>query len=147
MTRPRAPARVHGSERLGGERTIETVVLENAYLRVEVAPELGGALVRAVDTATGENLFYREPQVKNWLPFRESGVKVSLPFREHGIRTEGQPASWRIVRRQDGSVTLAMWMEFARPHRHHERWMCGRYSPMLLSWHVTLRPDEALPAD
>ena len=142
-SRPRAMHRVYGTERLGEERTFGTVVLENAYVRVEVVPEVGGAIRAATFKATGDDFFFREDKAKSWVPYWESGVKASFPFREHGIDMENQPASWRVVRRDDGSVALATWMEFSRFGRHHERWIYGRHSNLLLSQRVTLRPGEA----
>jgi len=144
---------VHGSHPLGaftplpdskkfaGERSFETVVLQNEYLWVQVVPEIGGAVARAVFKATGEDLFFFEGKAKDWLPFWESGVKVSFPYREHGVATI-QPASYRVVRRDDGSITVAMWMEFSRFNESYHSTFYGRYSAMLLSQHVTLSPGE-----
>ena len=126
-----------------GDRTFAAVVLENRYLRVTVIPEIGGPIARAVHKPTGDDLFFFEGKAKDWLPFWESGVKASFPFKEHGMGLY-EPASWRIVRRDDGAVTLAMWMEFSRHTAPCHRWQFGRFSNMLLSQHVTLRPREAL---
>ncbi len=140
---PRARTRLSGSEDLAGQRSFDAIVLENEYLRVRVCPEIGGAIASATCKLTGEDIFFREGQAKDWLPFWESGVKASFPFREHGIQTVGQGASWRIFRRDDGSVTLAMWMEFSRFSGIEDRWIYGRYSNMTLSQLVTLRPGES----
>lgn len=130
-----------GQETYAGQRIFETIVLENEYLTVHVAPEIQGAVVRAIYKPTGEDLFFYEGKAKEWLPFWESGVKISFPHREHGMGTL-QPASWYVDRRDDGSVTIALWMEFSR---HNEPWHAkpyGRHSTMLLSQLVTLRPGE-----
>jgi len=129
------------SRKFAGRRSFHTVVLENEYLRVEVAPQIGGAVSRAVFRPTGDDLFFFEGKAKDWLPFWESGVKVSFPYREHGVGTI-QPASYRVVRRDDGSVTVAMWMEFSRFTQWYHSGFYGRYSAMLLSQHVTLSPGE-----
>ena len=129
------------SKKLSGKRSFLTIVLENEYLRVEVAPEIGGAISRAIYKPTGEDLFFLEGKAKDWLPFWESGVKVSFPYREHGVGTI-QPASWRVVRRDDGSITVATWMEFSRFNEPFHSAFYGRYSAMLLSQHVTLRPGQ-----
>ena len=126
-----------------GERTIGTVVLENEYLRVVVAPELGGAVVRTIYKPTDEDMFFFEGKIKDWLPYWESGVKVCFPYREHSTAMTGQAASYRLVHGDDGSVTLAMWMEFSRHDEPWQRAMFGHYSNMLLSQHVTLRPDDS----
>lgn len=131
------------SKALAGERTFETVVLENEFLRVEVAPEIGGAVARATYKPTGDDLFFFEGKAKDWLPYWESGVKACFPYREHCTTLTGQEASHRIVRHDDGSVTLAMWMEFSRHNQPYQRAMFGHYSNMLLSQHVTLHPGDS----
>jgi hypothetical protein len=133
------------------DRTLDTVVLENAFLRVQVVPHLGGVIYRCVfrpaplagPGKADEDLFFLEGKGKDTIPFWESGVKASFPFREHGIRTD-QPASWRVVRGQDGSATLATWMEFSRFDGPENKASFGRFSDMTLSQFVSLRPDEAL---
>ena len=141
MYHPYPVAAKAGPETYAGRRIFETIVLENEYLAVHVAPEIQGAIVRAIYKPTGEDLFFYEGKAKEWLPFWESGVKASFPHREHGMGTL-QPASWYIDRRPDGSVTVALWMEFSR---HNDPWHgkpYGRHSTMLLSQLVTLRPGE-----
>ncbi len=135
---------IRGSRKPRGRRTLKLVVLENRYLTVSVCPELGGPVVRVVDRKTGDDLFHREGKVKDWIPYWESGVKVSFPFREHGVRVDDQPAGYHVVRGDDGSVTVAMWMEFSRFNRYENRWQFGRFSTMTLSQLVTLRPGEAV---
>lgn len=134
-------ASVRGTQQPQGERTLATQVLENEYLRVQVVPELGGVVARAVYKPTGDDLFFYEGKLKNWLAYWESGVKMSFPYYEHGLGTE-QPASWRVIKNPDGSVTLAMWMEFSRFNEAWQRRRYGRFSNMTFSEHVTLRPGE-----
>jgi len=129
------------SKKFAGKRSFDTVVLKNEYLRVEVAPEAGGAIYRAIYRPTGDDLFFYEGKAKDWLPYWESGVKVSFPYREHGVATI-QPASYRVLQRDDGSATVAMWMEFSRFHEPYHATFYGRHSAMLLSQHVTIRPGE-----
>ncbi len=131
-----------GSQKRAGTRKLKEIVLENAYLRVWVVPELGGVIHRTVYKPTGEDIFYDEGKLKDWLAFWESAVKVGFPYHEHGLGLH-QPASWRVVKREDGSVTLAMWMEFSRHNQARHRHHLGRYSNMLLSQHVTLRPGRS----
>jgi tetratricopeptide (TPR) repeat protein len=132
-----------GTQQRAGERTFDTVVLENEYLRVQVIPEIGGAVAGATYKPTGEEIFFREGRAKDWLPFWESGVKVAFPWREHCVRMEDQAASWRIVRHDDGSVTLAMWMEFTRHTDPWEATMFGAYTTQMLSQHITLAPGRS----
>ena len=143
-----------------GTRTFESVVLENDYLRVRVIPGYAGVIESAQFKPTGEEFFVREKRAKILWPYWESGVKLSFPFHEHGGVLIDQPASYRIHRRSDGSVTVAMWMEFSR-YNYDARplWANARgepmllpaphsapvqlYSSMLVSQLVTLRPREA----
>ncbi|MFP4105763.1 MAG: DUF5107 domain-containing protein [Phycisphaerae bacterium] len=144
--RPRANGAIwpqNDTKKRDGKKAFQQVILENEYLRVEVLPEVGGAIGGAVYKPTQEDIFFREGKAKNWLPFWESGVKACFPWREHCIATTGQPVGHRTVRGEDGSVTLSMWMEFSR---HDEPWqgaMFGRFTNLLLSQHVTLRPGES----
>ena len=138
--RPLYPVR--DSRRFEGERTLETVVLENAFIRIVIIPELGGVVARAIDKTTGYDHFFWEGRARDWLPWWESGVKVSFPFYEHGLGMN-QPASWHVLEHEDGSVTLAMWMEFSRHNQAFHRWRYGRYSAMPLTQRVTLRPGDA----
>lgn len=138
---PYPAVRKANTDRYAGKRIFDLIVLENEYLTVRVCPEVQGAVVRAVYKPTGQDLFFYEGQAKDWLPFWESGVKASFPYHEHGMRTL-QPASWCVRRGADGSVTVALWMEFSR---HTDPWEVrsyGRYSTMLLSQLITLRPAE-----
>jgi len=73
-------------------RTYKLLVLENAYLKVTILPELGGRVWQAIDKATSANLFYQNPVVKpspwgppeqlGWLAI--GGLEWSLPVVEHG---------------------------------------------------------------
>jgi len=80
-------------ERPGPEnRTYKLLVLENAYLKITVLPELGGRIWQAIHKPTGANLFYQNPVVKpspwgppeqlGWLAI--GGLEWSLPVVEHG---------------------------------------------------------------
>lgn len=80
-------------ERPGPEnRTYKVLVLENAYLKVTILPELGGRVWQAIHKPTGANLFYQNPVVKPspWGPPEQlgwlvvGGLEWSLPVVEHG---------------------------------------------------------------
>jgi tetratricopeptide (TPR) repeat protein len=132
--------------RLAEDATYRSVVMENEYLRVQLLPELGGVVHRAVFRPTGDDLFYCEGVGKEWYVFWESGVKASFPWAEHGMVNWGQPASWRVYRRADGSATVAMWMEFSRNrerNQHGNTNRVGGYSVCLVSQLVTLAPGLA----
>lgn len=133
---------VRDSRRPDGERTFETVILENDHLLVQIIPEAGGVIARAIDKATGADLFFFEEKAKDYLPWWESGVKMSFPFFEHGLGME-QPASWIVVEDPDGGKSIAMWMEFSRHNEAYHRFRYGRYTSLLLTQRVTLAPDAA----
>ncbi len=98
-------------------RTYRTVVLENKYLRLVILPELGGRVWRAIDKATGNDLFYHNPVVmpSPWGPpemqgwFALGGLEWDLPVAEHGY---AWGTSWDVLALQrDGqqaAVTLAL---------------------------------------
>lgn len=86
-------------ERPGPEnRTYKLLVLENAYLKVTILPELGGRIWQAIHKPSGANLFYQNPVVKpspwgppeqlGWLAL--GGLEWSLPVVEHGYEW-GEP--------------------------------------------------------
>ena len=133
---------VKGTPRLVGKRLLEEVVLDNEYLRVSVLPEIGGAVGRVLHKPTGDDLFFWEGKVKDWTAHWESGVKVNFPALHHTVNTTDQPASWRVVRGEDGAATVAMWMEFSRFSEHYNEDYYGRHSNLLLSQHVTLSPGR-----
>ena len=147
-------------------RTEPSVELANEYLRVTVLPAHAGVIESAQFKPTGCEFFSREKRFRYLWPYWESGVKLSFPFHEHGGCLIDQPASYRIVRGEDGSATVAMWMEFSRWNydadavawrRHKQtgekREPCllppkdatpkNMYSNLLVSQHVTLKPAEA----
>ena len=133
-----------GTQQLEDEpRTLETVVIENEYLRVYVLPEIAGSIHRVIHKPTGEDLFFYEGKIKDFLPFWDSGVKVSFPWHEHGTGT-GQLASYYIEEAEDGTVSIHLWMEFSRYTDQYNRRMFGRYTNMMLGQTVTLQPGEAL---
>ncbi len=86
------------------------IVLENDYTSITVLPQLGGRILRWIDKATGENLFYANPVVKPtrwgyrgwWLA--TGGMEWALPVEEHGLN-EWRPWAYRIQRSAD-SVTV-----------------------------------------
>ena len=73
-------------------RSYKVLVLENAYLKVTILPELGGRIWQAIHKPTGANLFYQNPVIKPspWGPPEQlgwlavGGLEWSLPVVEHG---------------------------------------------------------------
>ncbi len=123
------------------DKTYTAVVMENEYVKLTFIPELGGVLYRAIDKASGDDYFYYEGLGKGWYTFWESGIKASFPKAEHSMMNWGQPASYRIIKNDDGSATLGMWMEFSRNNNQNPA-RKGRFSRMTVSQNITLRPGE-----
>ena len=101
------------------------LTLENEYLRVVVLPELGGHLLSAVDTATGEDLFYHNHVVKPGLialrgAWISGGVEWNFP-RGHTVTTIS-PIDSRVVRGEDGSATI--WVGDVE-QKHRMAWAVG----------------------
>lgn len=69
-------------------------------------------------------------------------MKANFPAIHHLVSTVDQPASYRVINHEDGSVTVAMWMEFSRFTEKYNSDYWGRYTNMMLSQHVTLRPGR-----
>lgn len=136
-------ANFHGPYADPVPRTLQTLWLENNLLKVQIIPELGGPVARAIHKPSNHDVFFFEGKLKDGIPFWESGVKVSFPWHEHAVRTTDQPAATRIVNHPDGSTSVAMFMEFSRFHEHWNRHMFGRHSNLLLTQTITLRPNDA----
>ena len=136
-------ARPRITTRREADRTYACVVIQNEYVRVQVVPELAGALYQAVHKPSGFDYFYCEGLGKDWYVYWESGVKASFPQAEHGMVNFGQPASWRVYRHPDGGATVAQWMEFTHNSYAHPA-RRGGFSRALLSQLVTVRPGEGL---
>jgi hypothetical protein len=89
-------------------------VIQNAYVRLVVVPELGGRILRWTDRVTGRQLFYANPVVKPtrwgyrgwWLA--TGGMEWAFPTEEHGLN-EYRP--WQYELLQNG---VRVWDTEAR---------------------------------
>ncbi|HDQ34860.1 MAG TPA: DUF5107 domain-containing protein [Chloroflexi bacterium] len=105
-------------------RAYHAIVLENAYTRVIVLPELGGRILRWDDLVTGRRLTYENPVIKPtgwgyrgwWLA--TGGLEWAFPVDEHGLnewrpwqyeRLSGE--GWRGVRVWDIESRTGMVIE------------------------------------
>ena len=74
------------------DRSYTLIVLENAYLKLSILPELGGRIYQAIFKPTGNNIFYQNPVIKPspWGPpemgwwLAVGGMEWGLPVEEHG---------------------------------------------------------------
>lgn len=128
---------------LSGKETYatEAVVLENEHLRAVVLPEFGGRLARLTFKAAGRDLFWVHDVLEDALPWSMGGMRFSFPFYEHGRHLD-EGAGCRVVRRADGSVTVAMDQRFRQYAGEVGRY--GRFSGLRQATLVTLRPGSAV---
>jgi hypothetical protein len=87
-------------------RTYEGVVLENPYVRVTVAPALGGRIMYWQDKTTGRVLTYANPSIypshwgyRGWW-LATGGVEWSFPVNEHGLN-EYRPWQYEVTEGAD----------------------------------------------
>ena len=95
-------------------RTYELLVMENAYLRITLLPELGGRIYQMLYKPTGNNELYQNTVIKptRWGPPEQGwwlaagGIEWCLPVDEHGYEW-GEPWSWNVLTSTAGvTVTL-----------------------------------------
>ncbi len=105
------------------------VVLNNGLIEVHVEPARGMYVTRAVDLTTNQTIV--------------TDLKLNFPYFEHGIK-RNQSAGYRVIKENDGSVTLAMNMRFSHHKGANEVKRYGRFGERILSEMVTIRPNSAL---
>jgi tetratricopeptide (TPR) repeat protein len=123
--------------------TLTNVVLENQYVRIEVAPQAAGRVMHVTYVRDGTELFNVLDKVSGGSTWDGGGWRSSFPCYEHGMRFTDQPAGWRIATGADGSLTLVMDMHFGRFDKPADLGHYGRFSPLRLSRQITLRPGDA----
>ena len=99
----------HGIASEAHPRAWQAVHLENEWLRVVVLPELGGRIHVARDRASGEDLFWANPEIKPALvglagPWIAGGVEFNWP--QHHRPATYLPVDWQIEHEDDGSVVV-----------------------------------------
>lgn len=106
-------------------RSYRVVYLENEYVRVMVAPELGGRLFEAIDKTNGYHFIYRQHVIKPALigligAWISGGIEWNIPH--HHRATTMLPVQYHIEQNPDGSKTV--WVGELEP-RHRMRWAVG----------------------
>ena len=140
-----APVRVNETEESfrvvdegGGnprQMQLRQVRLENAYLRVDLLPQIGGRLRSAFDKAPGKELFLVRPIEWPKTKFTAygsqlGGHEVNFPSFHHGNHYR-DPWNWHVQRDEDGAAALTVgWTDPLRRQRVVVRWQ--------------LRPDDAV---
>jgi tetratricopeptide (TPR) repeat protein len=94
-------------------RTYQTVVLENEYLRITFLPELGGKIYEVLDKTTGQPIFYVNHVVKPGLigqcgAWTSGGVEWNTGPQGHTVSCM-QPVAVEVLPAQkDGSRSVAI---------------------------------------
>jgi len=132
--------RVKGTER-DIKDTVDVIKLNNGMIEAWVCPAYAGRLLRVIDLKTGEDYFKWMDTFQDYLAWQTGGMKASFPFFEHGTFLR-QPAGHRIVKNEDGSVTVAMDLRFSHHNTKADRERYGRYSDEALNILVTVFPGS-----
>ncbi|WP_238996473.1 DUF5107 domain-containing protein [Paenibacillus pinistramenti] len=87
----------------------QMVFLENDYLHLEIMPELGGRIYRAVDRTNNYDFVYYNRVIKPALvglagPWISGGIEFNWP-QHHRPNTFG-PVEYRLEEKEDGSATV-----------------------------------------
>ena len=144
------PAPEEGVYSLRGAETtieptdVEVIKVNNGLIEAWVAPNFGARLLRTFDVKTGVDYFnWTGEWNMDYLGFGSGGVEPSFPFFEHGVFLR-QPAGYRVVHHDDGSVTVAMDMRFTQHQFPRDARRYGRFSEESLNVMVTVQPDSAV---
>ncbi|MFF2481697.1 DUF5107 domain-containing protein [Paenibacillus sp. NPDC058071] len=91
------------------DQTYKLAVLENEYIRIEIMPELGGRIYRALDKTNNYDFVYYNRVIKPALvglagPWISGGIEFNWP-QHHRPNTYG-PVEYRLEQGKDGSATV-----------------------------------------
>jgi len=112
------------------EQTYHLVYLENEYVRIGIAPELGGRLFSALDKTNNYDFVYHQHVIKPALigltgAWISGGIEWNIPH--HHRASTFNPVQYRTEENADGSRTV--WVGELEI-RHRMRWAsatrCGR---------------------
>ncbi|MBB6733613.1 DUF5107 domain-containing protein [Cohnella zeiphila] len=90
-------------------QTYRLAILENEYVRIEIMPELGGRIYRALDKTNQYDFVYYNRVIKPALvglagPWISGGIEFNWP-QHHRPNTYG-PVEYKLEEREDGSATV-----------------------------------------
>jgi tetratricopeptide (TPR) repeat protein len=107
------------------DKTYHLVYLENQYVKIAIAPELGGRLLSAVDKTNGYDFVYHQHVIKPALigligAWISGGIEWNIPH--HHRASTFIPVQYRTVKNADGSWTV--WVGELEI-RHRMRWAVG----------------------
>jgi tetratricopeptide (TPR) repeat protein len=99
-------------------KSYRLAILENEYVRIEIMPEIGGRIYRALDKTNQYDFVYYNRVIKPALvglagPWISGGIEFNWP-QHHRPNTFG-PVEYRLAENEDGSATV--WVsEIDRMH-------------------------------
>ncbi len=107
------------------DKSYHIIYLENEYVKVGIAPELGGKLFSAVDKTNNYDFIYRQHVIKPALigltgAWISGGLEWNIPH--HHRATTFVPVQYSIENGRDGSKTV--WVGELEI-RHRMRWSVG----------------------
>ncbi|WP_308635730.1 DUF5107 domain-containing protein [Paenibacillus silvisoli] len=99
-------------DKIEDEKTLKPyklVILENEYVRIEIMPEIGGRIYRALDKTNHYDFVYYNRVIKPALvglagPWISGGIEFNWP-QHHRPNTYG-PVEYKLEQRKDGSATV-----------------------------------------
>jgi len=144
-------------------RTYETMIIENEYLKVTIIPELGGHVYAVVDKITDENMLYENKVIKPSLigiagAWASGGIEFNTGPNGHTV-TAISPVEATFVDYPDGSKAIAIgnieqvfhtqWVATVRlkPGRSYLEKKIRIYNPtnnkhMYYFWNCVAYPDN-----
>ncbi len=107
------------------EKSYHLVYLENEFVRIAIAPEMGGRLFSALDKTNGYDFVYHQHVIKPALigligAWISGGIEWNIPH--HHRASTFLPVQWRAEENPDGSKTV--WVGELEV-RHRMRWAVG----------------------
>jgi hypothetical protein len=101
--------RFDGFSNVGTEQEWKIVTLENEYIKVYVAPEIGGKVLGAIEKSTGEEFIYYNKVVKfRDIAMRGAWTSGGIEFNFGSIGhapTTASPVNYILKNNDDGSVS------------------------------------------
>ena len=135
-------------------KSYRVIHLDNEYLRVDIAPELGMRIIRVIDKTHGSRRSMFQPwgymaEFPDGLHMNSGGLKASFPFFEHPLgiiddagNFDAQAGSF-IERDIDGGVRVIMNMRFDYYQDQRDLADRGKFGDRTLTEVVTLKPGRA----
>lgn len=92
-----------------GEKSYHLVYLENEFVKIAIAPEIGGRLISALDKTDNYDFIYHQHVIKPALigligAWISGGIEWNIPH--HHRATTFLPVQWRTEKNADGSKTV-----------------------------------------